>query len=177
MADRNLHRISDDWINGNYAFYNVYQASDGAYLALGCVEEKFWSNFCKVIKREDLIPEMFADEPRQSEIIEEIAGVILNKSSSEWLNIFRDIDVCITKVNNLEEALNDPHVLQRQLWYMQEYPSEGTIPQMSFPVKFSTNQPGWQSPPPQLGEHTQEVLTGIGYSLQEIEFLTRNKVI
>jgi crotonobetainyl-CoA:carnitine CoA-transferase CaiB-like acyl-CoA transferase len=177
MADKDLHRIENDWINGGYAFYNVYQASDGKYLALGCVEEKFWSNFCKVIKREELIPEMFSEEPRRSKIIDEIAEVIKSKTSSEWLEVFRHSDVCITKVNNLEEALNNPHIMQRQLWFMQEYSPEGLIPQMNFPVKFSEKNLGWRTPPPQLGEHTEDVLLSIGYSSKDIEELSKKKVI
>lgn len=177
MANKDLHRIENDWINGGYAFYNVYQASDGKYLALGCVEEKFWSNFCKGIQKEELIPEMFSEQPRRSEIIDEIAEVIKSKTSSEWLEIFRHSDVCITRVNNLEEALNDPHIQQRQLWFMQEYSPEGLIPQINFPVKFSEQNPGWRTPPPQLGEHTQDVLLSIGYSSKDIEELSRKKVI
>lgn len=177
MADKDLHRAENDWINGGYAFYNVYQASDGEYLALGCVEEKFWSNFCKGIQKEKLVAEMFSDEPRRSEIIDEIAEVIKTKTSSEWLEVFRHSDVCITKVNNLEEALNDPHIMQRQVWFMQEYSPEGLIPQMNFPVKFSEKNPGWRTPPPQLGEHSEDVLLGIGYSPEDIEEFSKKKVI
>lgn len=177
MADKDLHRAENDWINGGYAFYNVYQASDGEYLALGCVEEKFWSNFCKGIQKEKLVAEMFSDEPRRSEIIDEIAEVIKTKTSSEWLEVFRHSDVCITKVNNLEEALNDPHIMQRQVWFMQEYSPEGLIPQMNFPVKFSEKNPGWRTPPPQLGEHSEDVLLGIGYSPEDIEKFSKKKVI
>jgi len=177
MADRNLHRISDDWINGNYAFYNVYQASDGKYLALGCVEEKFWGNFCRAVKREDLIAEMFSREPRRSEIISEVAEIIKSKSSTEWIELFKGHDVCITQVNNLEDALNDRHIRHRGLWFMQDYSFEGLIPQMAFPVKFSTTKPGWQTPPPQLGEHTTEILSGIGYSAEDIEDLIKKNVI
>ena len=177
MADGDLNRAQNDWINGGHAFYNVYQAADGEYLALGCVEEKFWSNFCKGIQKEQLIAEMITDEPRRSEIIDEIAEVIKTKSSSEWLEVFGHSDVCITKVNNLEEALNDPHIMQRQVWFMQEYSPEGLIPQMNFPVKFDEKSPGWRTPPPQLGEHSRDVLVGIGYTLEDIEEFSKKKVI
>lgn len=177
MAGRDLHRISDHWINGNYAFYNVYQASDGKYLALGCVEKKFWDNFCKIIKREDLIAEMFPGEPRRSEIISEVAEIFKSKSSAEWIELFKDHDVCITRVNTLEDALNDCHIIHRGLWFMQDYSLEGLIPQMTFPVKFSITKPGWQTPPPQLGEHTTEILSAIGYSAKDIEELMGKNVI
>ncbi len=120
---------------------------------------------------------MFSEEPRRSKIIDEIAEVIKSKTSSEWLEVFRHSDVCITKVNNLEEALNNPHIMQRQLWFMQEYSPEGLIPQMNFPVKFSEKNLGWRTPPPQLGEHTEDVLLSIGYSSKDIEELSKKKVI
>lgn len=177
MVDRDLKRIANDWINGGYAFYNVYQASDGAYLALGCVEEKFWRNFCKGIEREELITEMFSPEPRRSEIISEVAEIFMRKSSTDWIEFFKGHDVCITRVHNFEEALNDPHIKHRGLWFMQDDSLEGQIPQMAFPVKFSAIEPGWQSSPPLLGEHTAEVLSQLGYNAEEIKDLIRQKVI
>ncbi len=177
MVERDLHRISDDWINGGYAFYNVYQASDGKYLALGCVEEKFWSNFCKVVEREELIAEMFVGEPQRTEIILEVAEIFKQKSSTEWMEVFKNYDVCLTQVNNFEDALNDPHIINRGLWFMQEYSLEGLVPQMAFPIKFDTIAPGWQTPPPEVGEHTEEVLSGIGYSAEDLKALTMKKII
>jgi len=48
---------------------------------------------------------------------------------------------------------------------------------MAFPVKFSITKPGWQTPPPQLGEHTTEILSAIGYSAKDIEELMGKNVI
>ncbi|NPV90591.1 MAG: CoA transferase [Firmicutes bacterium] len=177
MADGDPHKMANELLSGAFAFYNIYQAGDGRYVAVGCLEEKFWNEFCRAIEREDLIAEMFAEEPRRSEIIAEVAEIMKTRTSDEWLALLKDYDVCFTRINTFDEALQDPYIKHRNLWFMKDYGPEGQIPQMAFPVKFSDIEPGWVSPPPELGEHTGEVLRSMGYSEEEIAELAKKKVI
>lgn len=84
------------------ACYNVYETADGEWLALGALEQKFWTGFCE---RLDLPVTASIDEVRR---------VMRSRARAEWLDRFADADVCLTTVHTPEEAEQDPHLLERR---------------------------------------------------------------
>ncbi len=170
-------QMSNEPLASKYAFYDVYEAKDGKYLAFGNVEDKFWSDFLKAVNREDLMKDMFAGEPRQSEVKAEVAAIVKTKTASDWMELLKDYDVCITPVNNYAEALEDPHIKARELWFTVDDPNEGKMLQLSYPAKFSDYKPGWRTPPPKLGENSEEIVKALGYSDAQVKELFETKVI
>ena len=177
LADGQLPQRGETLVGGGYAFYNVYETGDGKFLALGSLEEKFWIEFCKAIGREDLIKEQFVPSPRQDEVIAEIRAIMLQKTRQEWVDLLSQYDTCFSPVNSVEEALQDPQIQHRGLWFQGQHPVDGEVGQMSFPIKFSEDQPGWRMAPPSFGEHTEEVLRELGYSAEEIADFTAQGII
>jgi crotonobetainyl-CoA:carnitine CoA-transferase CaiB-like acyl-CoA transferase len=164
-------------VGGGYAFYHVYQTGDGSYLALGCLEEKFWQEFCNAIGREDFIPDQFTTGPRQERLIAEVKRIMQQKTRQEWMELLAVCDTCVSPVNTLEEALRDPHIRQRGVWFSAQHPVDGVIGQQAFPLTFSGDRPGWRMPPPGFGEHTREVLLQMGYDDVAIDDLARRGII
>ena len=77
--------------------YNIYETSDGQWLALGALEPKFWKGFCERIGRPDLIPLQHA--PRATErtwVVNAVRAVFRTRTRDEWLARFADDDVCLT---------------------------------------------------------------------------------
>ncbi len=171
-------KMSNETLSGYFACYDLYLTKDNRYLACGNGEEKFWEEFCKAIGCDDaFVKDIYADEQRQEEMRSEVANIMKSKNHDEWLEIFENYDVCVTLVKNYEEALDDPHIKSRQLWYQVDHPVEGKITQMSFPAKFSDYNVGMRSMPPDLGEHTAEVVKALGYSESDIDALIKEKII
>lgn len=177
MFDKQPINRGEGLLSGQFACYRIYETADGRYMAMGCLEPKFWKEFLKAVNREELLAEQFVQDPRQSEIIEEISNIFKAKTSQEWIEHLKKYDVCCTLVYTLEEAMNDPHIKQRGLWFKALDPEEGEVPQEAFPAKFSGMNPGWRAPVPGFGEHTREILLSLGFKPQEIEELSRRKVI
>jgi len=177
MADGILPQRGETLVGGGYAFYNVYETADGTYLSLGCLEEKFWKEFCTAVEREDLIDDQYAPSPRREELIEEVRSILIRKPRQEWIDLFNRYTICFSPVNSLEEVLHDPQIKHRGLWFQGSHPTDGTIPQQAFPIKFSEDQPTVRSHPPGHGEHTAEVLREMGYSDAEIEELGIDGII
>lgn len=177
MVDGKVPQRGCNLLDGAYACYNIYEAKDGRYMALGCLEPKFWREFVRAINREELAEEQFAEDPRRTEIIEEIKQVFKQKTSKEWMEFLKGYDVCCTPVYDLDEVLRDPQIQARQLWFKALHPVEGEVPQEAFPAKFSDLSPGWRTPPPGFGEHTREILLSLGLSEEEIADLAARKVI
>ena len=163
MANGIIPKRGESLVGGGYASYNIYETADGKYLSLGCLEEKFWKEFCKAVEREDLIDDQYAPSPRREELIEETRSIFLQKPREEWINLFEQYTICFSPVNSLEEAV--------------QHPTDGTIPQQRFPVKYSEDQPGVRCHPPGLGEHTREILRQVGYTDGEIEDFYKRGVV
>lgn len=163
--------------SGQYAFYNVYETKDGQYVSLGAAEPKFWSGFCTAIGRPDLISEQLAPEPRQSEIINEVRRIIKTKTKAEWVESLKTMDICFTPINNIGEALVDPHVQAREMVIEMDHPIEGKISTLAFPIKFSETPAQVNTPPPLYGEHTLDILKTLEYDDKDIEKFKKLKVI
>lgn len=84
------------------------------------------------------------------------------------MNILVEADVPVAPVNTPEQVLEDPHVLFREMIRAVKLPSGGAIQQVAFPVKLSETPAVIQSPPPELGQHTEEVLLKAGFSKEDI---------
>lgn len=163
-------------LSGGYAFYNVYSAADGKYIALGALEGQFWERFCRHVGREDLIPLQFATH-RQEEIIAVLREIFIQKTRERWLEELEELDICCGPVNELSEAFQDPQVRHREMVLEIEHPRLGKIMQLGLPVKLSKTPGGIYSPPPELGEHTDEVLAGLGYTAEDIALLREKMVV
>jgi crotonobetainyl-CoA:carnitine CoA-transferase CaiB-like acyl-CoA transferase len=115
-------------VTGHHACYNVYEAADGNWLALGALEVKFWERFCRQLGREAWIPLQYAEEPRQSQLVAEVRALIKTKSRDAWLREFEGVDCCLSHVSTPAEVWSDPHVVARglaQAWQQRPVPALG----------------------------------------------------
>jgi alpha-methylacyl-CoA racemase len=160
---------------GKYACYNIYQAADGRFLALGALEPKFWSAFCTAAECEVLIDEQFV-EAKQPELISKLAAIFRRKTAKEWLALLQDVDTCLTPVNDVAAVLEDHHLASRGAWTV--HGSDGIQMQVPGVSPRLSATPGFASGTlPKLGEHTREILSRVGVSAREIAELARLGVI
>jgi crotonobetainyl-CoA:carnitine CoA-transferase CaiB-like acyl-CoA transferase len=177
MHDGQLPRRGETFFGGGYAFWNVYRTKDGSYISLGCWEKKYWENFCRVVHRENLAKEQFSPPPRQDELLGEVRAIFLEKTRAEWIKSLDPNLVCYAPVNSLEEALEDPQIQHRGLWFKESHPIDGQVPQPGISLKFSEDQPGWRTPAPGIGEHTLGILGELGIGEDELQELKAAGII
>ena len=150
-------------VRGDHACYNIYRAADGQHLALGALEPKFWRAFCERIGRADLVPLQYVRGPggpgdsgdAQARLLREVRALIQTRPRDEWLAFFADVDVCLTPVNNVAEALADPHLRARGT-----IARHGDSTYITTPISIA--QPVEVQPAPSLGVHTDQVLEEAG---------------
>jgi len=93
-----------------------------------------------------------------------------------WLKLLREADVVSAPINTLAEAAADPDVIANNYVIEVDHPRVGKIKEVGFPWKFSKT-PAKAGIAPELGEHNNEVLKGLGYSDADIKQLKEEGVI
>ena len=95
--------------------------------------------------------------------------VFMTKPLKEWLRIFGEFDLFCCAINSIKDLNDDPQVIENRYLVDFIHPSLGVIKIPGYPGHFSESSAGTMSAAPELGEHTEDVLTEIGgYNSEEI---------
>ena len=157
---------------GELACYEVYRASDGAYMSLAALEPKFFQRFCRAVGREDLLALHMGGKEQQGRLRDELGRLFATRTRQEWGELLEGVDACCEPVLTVAEALASPHVKQRKMVSEGE---EAVRP--SFAVRFDGERPGTDRRTPGFGEHTEQVLEELGIGPEQIASLRSNRVI
>lgn len=156
-------------------YYNIYRTKDGRYLTVGTIEPKFWHRFCSLIGCRELAERQY-DFAHAEELKNIIAAKIKERTQQEWLQLIGAEEFCVTPVCTLQEALYS-ELTEQQKILLEGDSDIGRLRYVGAPVKFSAQQASVRRRAPLLGEHTAEILAGLGYSEAEILTLLQQKVI
>ncbi|MDP7470312.1 MAG: CaiB/BaiF CoA-transferase family protein [Dehalococcoidia bacterium] len=148
----------------------IFETKDGKYITTANLEPHLWANFCRALGREDLIPFQFNREKRQ-EAYEAVRDTMLTRNRDEWTSILREGETELAPVLELEEAFSDPHVVARGMVVEAQHSVAGPVRQLGISIKLSGTPGQVRFLGGAPGEHTTEVLAGLGLSQQEIERL------
>jgi len=160
----------DTVLNGAVPAYNVYQCKDGGWISLGSLEPHFWANLCRVMGREDYVAHQY-DGAKRDEIFAHFRAQFQTKTRDEWFELLKQTDICAAPVYDLDEALQDPHNLARNMVIEVEHPELGTLKQVGIGTKLSDTPGTVRSAGPVPGQHTDEVLASLGYDADRIAAL------
>lgn len=161
----------------------VYQAFDTADypITLGLGNDGIWKRFWKVLRR----PEKAEDSSRGSNadrrtqraaIVNEIQEVLIGKSRSYWLDLFRGAGIPAGPINSVDQLVEDEYFQANGMFYRVASGSS-TIPQVGSAMRLDDSTETLRSLPPRLGQHTGEVLQSLGYGQSEIHQLCEEGVI
>lgn len=145
-------RPGSDLVTGGTARYGIYRTADDRYLAAAPLENRFWSQFVSLLGAPEL-----HDYPDNAALKQRIADLIAAQPLSYWCNRFDGHDVCTVKIVSLEEAVRDPHFVQRGVFDRTVRANDGrVIPALPTPVCQVFRSSRKEAAAPQLGENTDE---------------------
>jgi alpha-methylacyl-CoA racemase len=165
--------LLNDERGGNYydsgsPWYDSYQTADGQFISVGAIEARFYRTLLKLLELEDAALPAQHDRARWPELRRHFETTFRTRSRAEWAELFRGHDVCVAPVLTLSEAQDHPHLKARQTFI-----DVGGVSQPAPAPRFSRTQPDIPMPPPEPGQHTDEVLTEWGFSEGEISEFRR----
>jgi crotonobetainyl-CoA:carnitine CoA-transferase CaiB-like acyl-CoA transferase len=165
------------FLGGSHPSYAVYQTADKKWLTIGALEPHFWRNLCQALRREDLTAKQYASSPTKEEVFDELRTIFKTKTRDEWFEQLSAADVPVGKVLDMDEVFSDPHLAERGMMVELDHPRWGRIRQIGLPIRLSDTPWEVRIPPARLGDQTNEVMTDLGYSKDDIERLRHKGVI
>jgi len=158
-------------LTGGMVCVQVYKCKDGEYFTVASIEKHLWVNFCELIGREDLKEKSHVTGEEKDRIVAELAELFATKTRDEWEGFFKGKDVCVGPVLYVNETVENPQVLHRDLVLELDHPTVGKVKQMGVPIKLSETPGSVRSLGSPTGAHTDEVLLGLGYSEGDVKRL------
>ena len=161
--------------------YQVFATGDGN-LVLACGNDQLFAKFCKVAGCEQfLVDTRFATNSarvvNRKILIPLLQEIFYTRSTSDWITALETAGLPCGPINSLSEAFAEPQVLARKIRVDMPHATGGTVPTIASPLRFSATPVKYRYAPPMLGEHTQEILQEMGYSISEIEGFRSEGVI
>lgn len=153
-----------------------YKTRDG-YLALLPYSDDHWRSFFELAGEPQVMddPRFATFAARQKhfrEVWDEIERQAARKTNAEWLALLSQADVPFSVVNRLEDLPNDPHLQSVDFWTVAEHPTEGRMRFPANPLDMSVTPAGMTRMPPNLGEHSADILQELGYDAAAVDRMT-----
>ncbi|MEU7874576.1 CaiB/BaiF CoA-transferase family protein [Dactylosporangium sp. NPDC049140] len=151
-----------NFLDGTAPYYTTYRCADGAYVAVGALEDKFWDALLDGLGRPSLSedPAFLSDRTDPAHwpaIRARLASMFAQRSRAGWMAVFEGTDACVSPVHEPAEAAADPHLRARSTFV----DIAGVVQPAPAP-RFSVTVPDLPHPAPAPGQDSASVLAELG---------------
>lgn len=155
--------------------YQAFPTADG-FVMVAVGNDSLWRRFATALGREDLVADArFATNPsrvaHRAELIPVLENELRRATTEEWVARLDAAGVPVGPIQTVGQALEDPQVLARGMVAEVEHPEAGRLKVVNCPVRLTRTPASVRTPPPLLGQHSDEILSGLGFSRSDIEHL------
>ncbi|WP_294085221.1 CoA transferase [Sphaerobacter sp.] len=165
----------------NIVPYQPFATADG-YIMLAVGNDRLWQQFCQAAGRPEL-----ADQPgfrtnaervtNRADVVATVGEIMAQRTTAEWMELLERAGIPAGPINTVEQILDDPHVLAREMVVTLQHPTAGEIKTVGIPAKLSDTPGTVRSAPPLLGQHTDEILAELGYDAAAIADLRERGIV
>ena len=159
----------------------VFKTADG-HINLACAGQKIWERFCQAVDAQWLAAHAdyataAARLKHRDALNAEIDKILSRRPSADWVDALNEAGVPCGPIYSIDQVFSDPQVEHLGIAQSVVRPNGETLNVVGQPVTLSRTPSAIASPPPEIGEHTEEVLKEFGYGEREIAALRQANAI
>lgn len=156
----------------NIVPYQVFHGSDHPFV-IAVANESIWRRFCVAVDRADLTddPAYATNAARvaaRDRLVADLRSMFARAPRDRWLSLLAAADVPCGPINTIGDVFDDPQVRALGLVEQVAHPTAGSIPSVRSPIGIDGSLPSARRHPPLLGEQTEDVLSWLGYTPQDV---------
>jgi len=161
--------------------WGSFKTQDG-WICLAGVDDKRWPNFCRVMGIEHVL----SDPEYSDNVIRNFHGVKIEqlldevfpqKTTEEWMRLLTEIDILATPVQQYKDILNNEQALVNGYITEMDHPQIGKVRVVGNPITLSETPLNTKNPPPELGQHSEEILLEAGFTWEDIAAFRDKEVV
>jgi formyl-CoA transferase len=161
--------------------YQAFRAAD-SWLTIGATTDFNWNALCRSLGLERLQEDArYLDANRRFQnrksLAEDIEQVLETRPVAHWIGVLDAAGVPCAPIHDFAQVFTDPSLVERDFFWDALHPRAGLVRQLGSPMRFARTPTRREKASPMLGEHTQEVLSELGYDAGAISLLLQNKVV
>ena len=159
----------------------AFEVKDG-HVNIGAGGQERFTRLCKTMGAEELLDDPdFADTLKRREnrdqLNQRLSVIFLTRTMDEWVEVLNAGGVPCGPIYSVDQTFADPQVRHLAMAHPVEHPTLGTIELVGQPINFDGVADYEWTATPELGEHTDAVLAGLGYSNEAIADLRQRNVV
>ncbi|MCX6158241.1 MAG: CaiB/BaiF CoA-transferase family protein [Ignavibacteriae bacterium] len=159
----------------------TFVTKDG-YLNIAANKQEQWEDLCDVLgvpelKEDARFKERDTRKGNRKALTPLLEAKLKENDTTYWSEALNAKGIPSGEILSLDDALNQPQVKHRNAIAEVETPEVGKIKVFNLTAKFDKTNGDVDTPPPTLSQHTDEILSGLGYTEKEIEEFKENKVV
>ena len=161
---------------------NVYKCSDGGYVAMSATMQSMWEKLAVAIEQPDLVKDpRFLTNPDRMENRAELETIVgaffVQRTVEENLKYFEEREITVGPICDISDLMAHPYIHGRQVVKNYTDPDHGSLP-MHNPFPRLSETPGTvRGPAPERGQNSDEILSEVGLTQEQISLLRDNGVV
>jgi crotonobetainyl-CoA:carnitine CoA-transferase CaiB-like acyl-CoA transferase len=172
LLERQEPQRGETMLTGRHPCYAIYETRDGRHVTVGALEPHFWRTLCDRLGVPEFARRQFAEGEERDRMFAALRARFRERTMAEWVAELADLDICLGPVATLGEMMEDPQVRHRGMVV-----ETARGPALGNPIKLSDTPPAFRSDPPELGQDTDAVLRGLGFSAGDVAALRERGVV
>jgi len=159
----------------------VFETADGL-INIQSGPQRLWKRLARALGVPDLAENPNYAEPQErlknrDALNKQINRLTRKKKSAEWIDLLNEAGIPSGPIYTVDQTFSDPQVQELNMDPQVVHPVVGKVKIVGQAIKLSRTSQRMRSATPELGEHTNDILTSLGYSAQEIQNFRDQQVI